>query len=111
MAMIPRPPYWPWLFAVGALGALALVLALGLADDWEEDEEDPGERWSGGACRQGRAHRMKYTTVALVRAARDALGAAGAAYDSASSRALYEPGRSAEAARRVGTGRLTGHSG
>ena len=46
MAVIPRSPYWPWLFAVGALGALAMVLALGLEDGWEEDEEvDTAERW------------------------------------------------------------------
>ena len=45
-ALIPRPPYWPWLFAVGALGAFAMVLALGLEDGWEEDDEvDPAERW------------------------------------------------------------------
>ena len=46
IALIPRPPYWPWLFAASALGALALVLALGLEDGWEEDDEvDPAERW------------------------------------------------------------------
>jgi len=38
-ALIPRPPYWPWLFTVGALGAFAMVLALGLEDGWEEDDE------------------------------------------------------------------------
>jgi len=33
-------------FAVGALGAFAMVLALGLEDGWEEDDEvDPAERW------------------------------------------------------------------
>lgn len=46
MSLIPRPPYWPWLFAVGALGAFAIMLALGLEDGWEEDDEvDPAERW------------------------------------------------------------------
>lgn len=46
VALIPHPPYWPWLFAVGALGAFAMVLALGLEDGWEEDDEvDPAERW------------------------------------------------------------------
>ena len=46
IALIPHPPYWPWLFAVGALGALAMVLALGLEDGWAEDDEvDPAERW------------------------------------------------------------------
>ena len=46
MVLIPRPPYWPWLFAVGALGAFAMMLALGLEDGWEEDDEvDPAERW------------------------------------------------------------------
>ena len=46
MALIPQPPYWPWLFAVGALGAFAMVLSLGLEDGWEEDDEvDPAERW------------------------------------------------------------------
>ena len=28
IALIPHPPYWPWLFAVGGLGAFAMVLAL-----------------------------------------------------------------------------------
>ena len=46
MALMPRPPYWPWLFGVGALSAFAMVLALGLEDGWEEDDEvDPAERW------------------------------------------------------------------
>jgi hypothetical protein len=45
-ALIPRPPYWPWLFAVAALGAFAMVLAAGLEDGWEEDDEvNPAERW------------------------------------------------------------------
>jgi hypothetical protein len=45
-ALIPRPPYWPWLFAVGALGAFAMMLAVGLEDGWAEDDEvDPAERW------------------------------------------------------------------
>ena len=49
-ALIPRPPYWPWLFTVGALGALAMVLALGLEDGWEEDDEvDHAERWRAAA--------------------------------------------------------------
>jgi len=44
--LIPRPPYWPWLFTVGALGAFAMVLALGLDDGWEEDDQvDHAERW------------------------------------------------------------------
>jgi hypothetical protein len=44
--LVPHPPYWPWLFAVGGLGAFAMVLALGLEDGWEEDEAvDPAERW------------------------------------------------------------------
>jgi len=45
-ALIPRPPYWPWVFAVSALGAFAMVLAMGLEDGWAEDDEvDPAERW------------------------------------------------------------------
>jgi uncharacterized membrane protein YhaH (DUF805 family) len=45
-ALIPRPPYWAWLFTVGALGAFAMVLALGLEDGWEEDDEvNDAERW------------------------------------------------------------------
>ena len=49
-ALIPRPPYWPWLFAAGALGALAMVLALGLEDAWQDDDEfDPAERWRAAA--------------------------------------------------------------
>ena len=46
IALIPHPPYWPWLLAVAALGALAMLLALGLEEGWEEDDEvDPAERW------------------------------------------------------------------
>jgi uncharacterized membrane protein YhaH (DUF805 family) len=49
-ALIPRPPYWPWLFTVAALGALAMVFALGLEDGWEEDDEvDHAERWRAAA--------------------------------------------------------------
>ena len=44
-ALIPRSPYWPWLFAVAALAALAMLLAVGLEDGWAEDDEvDPAER-------------------------------------------------------------------
>lgn len=44
-AIIPRAPYWPWVFAVAALAALAMLLALGLEDGWAEDDEvDPAER-------------------------------------------------------------------
>ena len=44
--LIPRPPYLPWLFTVAALGALAMVLALGLEDGWAEDDEvDHAEGW------------------------------------------------------------------
>ena len=35
-ALIPRPPYWPWIFAVSALGAFAMVLAMGLEDGEDE---------------------------------------------------------------------------
>jgi hypothetical protein len=46
VALLPRPPYWPWLFAAGALAALAMILAVGLEDGWEEDDAvDPAERW------------------------------------------------------------------
>ena len=46
IALIPHPPYWPWLLAVAALGAFAMLLALGLEEGWEEDDEvDPAERW------------------------------------------------------------------
>ena len=49
-ALIPRPPYWPWLFTVGALGAFAMMLALGLEDGWEEDDEvNVAERWRAAA--------------------------------------------------------------
>jgi hypothetical protein len=49
-ALIPRAPYWPWLFTVAALGALAMVLALGLEDGWEEDDRvDRAERWRAAA--------------------------------------------------------------
>ena len=44
-ALVPGPPYWPWLFAVCALGTFAGILALGLEDGWAEDDEvDPAER-------------------------------------------------------------------
>jgi hypothetical protein len=44
--LLPRPQYWPWLFAVGALGAFAMVLAVGLEDGWAEDDEvDLAQRW------------------------------------------------------------------
>ena len=46
MALIPRPPYWPWLLGVAALGVFAMALAAGLEDGWEEDDAvDPAERW------------------------------------------------------------------
>ena len=49
-ALIPRSPYWPWFFAVAALAALAMLLALGLEDGWAEDDEvDPAERWRAAA--------------------------------------------------------------
>lgn len=48
-ALIPTPPYWPWLFAVMALAAFAMILAMGVEDAWAEDAEDdnvdPAERW------------------------------------------------------------------
>ena len=45
-ALIPRPPYMTWLFLVGALAALALTLAMGLEDGWEDDDEvNHAERW------------------------------------------------------------------
>jgi hypothetical protein len=50
VALIPRPPYWPWLFATGALAALAMVLAVGLEEGWEEDDQvDLAERWRAAA--------------------------------------------------------------
>ena len=48
-ALIPRPPYWPWLFMVFSLGAFAGVLALGLEDGWESDDDvDLAQRWKAG---------------------------------------------------------------
>ena len=48
--LIPRSPYWPWLFAVAALAALAMLLALGVEDGWAEDDEvDSAERWRAAA--------------------------------------------------------------
>ncbi len=48
-ALIPRPPYWPWLFMVFALGAFAGVLAMGLVDGWEDEAEvSRAERWRAG---------------------------------------------------------------
>ena len=49
-ALIPRPPFIPWLFNVAALGAFAMVLALGLEDGWAEDDEvDHAQRWKAAA--------------------------------------------------------------
>ena len=45
-ALMPNPPYWPWLMAVGALCCFALILAMGTEDGWDEDDAaDPAERW------------------------------------------------------------------
>lgn len=45
-ALIPSPPYWPWLMAVASLCCLALILAMGTEEGWEEDDDvDPAERW------------------------------------------------------------------
>ena len=45
-ALIPRPPYFPWLFIVFSLGALGWLFSLGLEDDWQDEEEvDPAALW------------------------------------------------------------------
>ena len=65
--LIPRPPYLPWLFTVGALGALAMVLALGLEDGWAEDDEvDPAERWRAAALAYVAGIVASVTFVAMV---------------------------------------------
>jgi len=47
-ALIPCPPYWPWLFIVFALAVLGGLFALGLADGWDDEELDNAERWKAG---------------------------------------------------------------
>jgi len=37
-ALIPRPPYWPWLFIVFSLSALGWLFALAFENGWEDDE-------------------------------------------------------------------------
>ena len=45
-ALVPHPPYIAWLFTVAAICAFALLLAMGLEDGWEEDDEvDGAQRW------------------------------------------------------------------
>lgn len=45
-ALIPSPPYMSWVLIVGALGAFAGVLAMGLEDGWRDrDDVDDAERW------------------------------------------------------------------
>ena len=45
-ALLPRPPYWPWLFMVFALGVLGGLFALGLEDGWEDEAQlDQAARW------------------------------------------------------------------
>lgn len=44
-ALIPRPPYWPWLMILLAVALFGLVLQLGLEDGWDDPDE-------GGRSRQ-----------------------------------------------------------
>ena len=45
-ALIPRPPYLPWLFIVFALGVLGWLFSLGLEDGWDDEGEvDRAARW------------------------------------------------------------------
>lgn len=66
-ALIPRPPYLAWLFAVGALAGLAGMLAVGLEDGWAEDEEvDPAERWRAAALAYVLGVGASVTFIAMV---------------------------------------------
>lgn len=66
-ALIPRPPYWPWLFIVGALAAFAGTLALGLEEGWAEDDEvNPAERWRAVAIAYVAGVVASVTFVAMV---------------------------------------------
>ena len=46
-ALIPRPPYWPWLMSLFAAGLFGVVLQLGLEDglDVPDEVRDRAERW------------------------------------------------------------------
>ena len=35
-ALVPRPPYYHWVFVLGSLAGLRMILVLGLEDDLEE---------------------------------------------------------------------------
>ena len=66
-ALIPRPPYLVWLFALAALGGLAGMLAVGLEDGWAEDEQvDPAERWRAAALAYVLGLLASVTFVAMV---------------------------------------------
>jgi hypothetical protein len=66
-ALLPRPPYLPWLFTVGALVALAMVLVMGLEDGWAEDDVvDHAERWRAAALAYVTGVVASVTFVAVV---------------------------------------------
>ncbi len=41
-ALIPRPPYYPWIFVVFSLAALGTLFVLGLEDDLLENDDTNG---------------------------------------------------------------------
>jgi hypothetical protein len=52
-ALMPRPPYWPWLMQVMAVALFGMILQLGLEDGRDDDDagDQSGERalrWRAG---------------------------------------------------------------
>ena len=43
-ALIPRPPYWPWVMILLAVALFGLVLQLGLEDPWDDPDEGTQSR-------------------------------------------------------------------
>ena len=64
--LIPRRPYYHWIFAVASLAALAMLLVLGLGDDPEELEETAA---SGGHFLHWRAVGLAFLAGAVATAA------------------------------------------
>ena len=63
-ALVPRPPYIQWVFALFALASLGMILVLGVVEDVEE-RDDEGSR---GFPVHWRAVGLAYLTSALATA-------------------------------------------
>lgn len=51
-ALLPRPPYWPWLMLAFAVAGFGVVLQLGLEDGWDDGGDQSWKRtmrWRAGA--------------------------------------------------------------